>query len=267
MNESDGESATEYTKLMTSFVNSQYSKTDSSLQSILTGANRERMPQSVSDPSVGGRSEMYSPQEPAPGEANFPDGESSHAPSEDSVATNQLVGRSAHNSEVLRAYNIPMDYITVSVIMWNFGVVGMICIHWKGPLLLQQAYLILVSALMALVFIKYLPNWTAWVVLGVISVWGISEQLNFKSRFLLDGMSDIQRIWKNCTWLPTCQVGELPLLVHPFGLCLTLLLLAIFKKALPALPISITFGLIFYFTTSSLVQPFADSLASEQVYI
>lgn len=61
MIESDGESATEYTKLMTSFVNSQYSKTDSSLQSILTGANRDRMPQSVSDPSVGGRSEMYSP--------------------------------------------------------------------------------------------------------------------------------------------------------------------------------------------------------------
>ncbi|XP_055322545.1 presenilin homolog isoform X2 [Sitodiplosis mosellana] len=307
--------------------------------------------------------------------------------------------------ELLRAYNIPMDYITALMIMWNFGVCGMMSIHWQGPLRLQQAYLIFVAALMALVFIKYLPEVTTWVVLAVISIWDLiavlspkgplrvlvetaqerNEQIfpaliysstvaysimtttestdaetgernvsrrrqaeptasptasptaegtdfqmvTFKENGTITGFSEewsstneersrqrqveVQANIASNPNRPTeyrtvtapqqpppqqemeaeergiklglgdfifysvlvgkaSSYGDWNTTIACFvailiGLCLTLLLLAICRKALPALPISIFFGLLFCFATSALVKPFADHLSAQQAFI
>jgi hypothetical protein len=96
-------------------------------------------------------------------------------------------------------FNLVADMFTIVFLLWNFGVLGMAVIHWKGPLILQQFYLIFVCVQISLRFIKYLPEWTTWVyliainkfrfkikikklkkvVLAFLSIWGILKFISF----------------------------------------------------------------------------------------
>uniref|UniRef100_A0AC34G1U0 Presenilin n=1 Tax=Panagrolaimus sp. ES5 TaxID=591445 RepID=A0AC34G1U0_9BILA len=296
--------------------------------------------------------------------------------------------------QVFETYNMAVDYITYCFFLWNFAVMGMICIHWKGPLYLQQAYLITVSALMALILIKYMPDWTVWTVLGLISIWDlvavlcphgplrmlveISQQRNepifpaliYSSTvlypYVIFGAIDSQVQDSDAPLVPSTSSSAASSMVGPssssrsetvvrfapmrkkqnqepkptkqktpepsneqqprtqqrraqpsasnqsvevveeivedqgiklglgdfifysvlvgkasvygdwnttiacyvailIGLAFTLMLLAVFRKALPALPISIFAGMIFYFSTRELITPFMSELTIRQI--
>ena len=51
------------------------------------------------------------------------------------------------------------------------------------------------------------------------------------------------------------------------GLGTTLLLLALYKKALPALPISVGLGVSFYLLARLLLEPFALNLSTNLIFV
>ncbi|KAI8335891.1 Presenilin-domain-containing protein [Chlamydoabsidia padenii] len=73
---------------------------------------------------------------------------------------------------LIQIFYIPLDYITLSVALWNFVIVGLVSIFWKGPLWLQQAYLTVLSSLMAF-SLTGLEQWTTWILLGLLAVWDL----------------------------------------------------------------------------------------------
>lgn len=73
---------------------------------------------------------------------------------------------------LIEVFFIPMDYITMVFALWNFAVVGLVSIFWKGPLWLQQGYLTIMSSLMAF-SLTGLEEWTTWILLGLLAVWDL----------------------------------------------------------------------------------------------
>ncbi|KAJ4460925.1 putative Peptidase A22A [Paratrimastix pyriformis] len=74
---------------------------------------------------------------------------------------------------LLNVYPIlPIDYISFAFYVWNYSWVGVICVFWVSPLILQQIYLVAVSVFMAW-SLTQMPEWTTWVLLGLVAFYDI----------------------------------------------------------------------------------------------
>ncbi|GAN01533.1 presenilin family protein [Mucor ambiguus] len=73
---------------------------------------------------------------------------------------------------LVQVFSIALDYITLVFALWNFAVVGLVSIFWKGPLWLQQSYLTIMSSLMAF-SLTGLEQWTTWILLGLLAIWDL----------------------------------------------------------------------------------------------
>lgn len=209
-----------------------------------------------------------------------------------------------HLSHIFKTCNIPLDWITFAIVMWNFFVIGILCNYGMGPIGLQQTYLAYISALMAWMILyaikQYLPNWSIYIFMIGSSLWDVfsvlapcgplrliletsqerneielqptdhQEQAEEENEGFELGMGDyifycvlIGRATAKGDWITilACFVAIL------FGLCLIITLSSIYKRALPALPLSIGFGIVFYLCTAQTITPFLDELSVQQIFI
>ncbi|KAI9209590.1 Presenilin-domain-containing protein, partial [Polychytrium aggregatum] len=219
-------------------------------------------------------------------------------------------------SSLLIVYNVPFDWITFGFCLWNLVVAGLAMIFWKGPLYLQQIYLVLMSSMMAYsLTTPQTPALTTWILLVLLAIWdliavlcpfgplrvlietakkedreipallysGITACCRSANAASTEGAEpenqdeDEEDDEKNglklglgdfvfysvligraalFDWITTiaCMVAVLT------GLNTTIFLLVIYRRALPALPISIAFGVLFYFVSSIVLTPFMIDL-------
>lgn len=214
---------------------------------------------------------------------------------------------------LLQAYNLPLDMVSFFFLIWNFGVVGIIAIFWHGPTRINQGYLVLISAFLAIFFTR-LPEWTTFAILAVVAIYDLFAVLCPKgplkvlvetaqkrqepipallynaSVFIMMANKDEEKapeppkpkrkgvkLGLGDFVFYSVLIGRAALydMITVFscfvaiitGLFFTLLLLAIFRKALPALPLSIAFGLIFYFLTRVFLLPFVITIGSNQIFV
>jgi presenilin 1 len=249
---------------------------------------------------------------------------------------------------IIQVFNIPANSISLYFILYNFAVGGILVIFWNGPLWLQQAYLVLMSSLMAF-SLSGMQEWTTWALLALLAIWDLiavlcpygplkilvesSQQQNREVPALLYSVTMLYFMAKDETFemrgrehealeasngtipvkdvasnIPESRAGTpanvieeeeeeerglklglgdfvfysvlitrasnsnwistiICILAVITGLNLTVFLLAIYRQALPALPISIALGLGFQFISIYCHAPYFETISDLQIFL
>ena len=187
--------------------------------------------------------------------------------------------------------NITIDIFSFLFLLANFAMGGLMAIFWRGPLWLQQVYLVIVSAILAVVFTR-LPEVTTWVVLCAVALYDLYAVLTpkgplkhmitlaeerkqaipgliYSSKYAKLGLGDFvfYSVLLGRAVLYDYVTGLAAYLAVVAGLIATLFLLGIGGKALPALPFSIGFGFLSYILVGYFTVPFTTSMVEQNVYV
>jgi hypothetical protein len=234
--------------------------------------------------------------------------------------------------------NVPFDYLSLVLFLLNLVIVANMAIFWRAPLIVTQVFLVLISVLIALVFLN-LPDWTIWALLGLLVIYDAcvvlcpggllnilikkSEErgdeipaLVYSAALWFMGTSDDESIKEiNGSLLDGDEAGGkkkrrrkgkanateggeeeedeergvrlglgdfcfygilvtraarlgwdlviLCVFAVILGLALTLLVLALLRRPLPALPFSLLLGVLFFITGALTFRPFGLNLRAE----
>eukprot|EP00736_Rhodelphis_marinus_P003203 Rmarinus@m.397 len=74
-------------------------------------------------------------------------------------------------------HDVALDIISFLFMMYNFTVVGLLLIFWRGPAVVKQSYLVIISALMAWTF-SYMPSWSGWALLVALAIYDLISVLS-----------------------------------------------------------------------------------------
>ena len=186
---------------------------------------------------------------------------------------------------LFEVYQLPLDLPTGVFALYNFSAVGTLLVFWtefgcgpRPPLELQQAYLVVVSALMAWSGTK-LPEWTTWSLLLAVALWDIVAVLTPRGplRMLVEEAERRNEpipgdfIFYSLLVGRASMHGVATLVASAVavlgGLVATLALLPIMQRVLPALPMSIGAAAALYYVVDSCVVPLARFAANNSLVL